>query len=390
MAMTVAGRRLPTWDTLPGISRLSEQQRRFLLRALLLAIGVRLGLLVAGYIVGYIIIGREDVSWTAVIEETWSRWDANQYEQIAEHGYGDSGEDRLLIAFFPLYPLMIRVVHFIVPSYFVAGTVVSFAASVGAGFFIQSLVAKDGGDDAEADRTVWYMSLFPTAYFFAMPYTEALFLAMVTASFVAARNGRWTWAGALGMLACLTRLQGIALIPALGIEALHQNKWRIPWHAFGLTLVPVGTAAYLAINWIVLGDPFEFMEVQREHWFHETTWPWNVVQDTYNAIRDLPPGSTRLSIYEFRAASMAFGAIVLLAGMLYIRPSYQVFGWVTLILVSSVTFQLSIPRYLLAIFPMFMVMARWGNIPSMHQVLLTGSAILMGVTYVVYATNWGF
>lgn len=392
MATTISGHESSSvWDSIPLISSLSQQQRRFLMRALVVAIGVRAGLFLAGYIVGYIIIGREGVHWADVLDETWSRWDANNYERIAEFGYRDSETDRVLIVFFPLFPLAIRIVHFFGPGYALSGEIVSFVASVGAGYFLQALIAKDGGDDAESERSLWYMSLFPTAYFFAMPYTEALFLVLVTGSFLAARNERWAWAGVLGMLACLTRLQGIALIPALGIEALHQNRWRIPWRAYALALIPAGTLIYFVLNWIVLGDPFEFMEIQRDHWFHESTWPWNTVEDTYSSIwGDFEPGPTRLSIYEFRLASMFIGAALLLGGAVYLRPSYQVFGWATMLLITSVTFQLSIPRYLLGIFPLFMVMARLGRRPSIHQAVLTSSAILMGVLYVVYATNWGF
>lgn len=390
MAITVSGRRLPTWDTLPGISRLSEQHRRFLMRALVLAIGIRIGLLLAGYIVGYIIIDRESVNWTDILTETWSRWDANNYIRIAQNGYQSEGDDRVLIVFFPLFPLAMRAVHYVVPSYWVAGSIVSFVSAVGAGFFLQALVAKDGGDDSEADRSVWYMSLFPTAYFFAMPYTEAMFLVFVTASFFAARNERWDWAGVLGMLACLTRLQGIALIPALGIEALHQNRCQIPWRAYWLALVPVGTLTYLVINWAVLGDPLEFMSIQRDHWFHEFAFPWETIDNTYDSIAGYPPGNTRLGIYEFRAAGMIVGGGLLLAGVRYLRPSYQAFGWVTMLLITSVTFQLSIPRYLLGIFPLFLVLARMGRRPAWHQALLTSSAVLMGILYVVYATNWGF
>lgn len=390
MATTFADRLSSARESFSGIS-LSQQHKRFLIRAFTVALGVRIGLFLAGYIVGYIIIGREGVNWTDILDETWSRWDANNYERIAEFGYRDTEMDRVLIVFFPLFPLAVRIVHFFGPGYFLSGAIVSFVSSVGAGFFLQALVAKDGGDDGESERTLWYMSLFPTAYFFAMPYTEALFLFLVTASFFSARNGRWVWAGALGMLACLTRLQGVVLAPALALEALHQSRWRIPWNAYGLALIPVGTLIYFALNWIVLGDPLEFMEIQREHWFHESTWPWNTIEDTYDSVwGGFPPGPTRLSIYEFRLASMFIGAVLLLGGAAYLRPSYQVFGWLTMLLIMSVTFQLSIPRYLLGIFPLFMVLGRLGKRPGLHQALFASSAVLFGVLYVVYATNWGF
>ena len=51
--------------------------------------------------------------------------DSQHYLNIAEHGYVNTGDDRLLIVFFPLYPLLVRGVHFIVQNYLVSGLIVS-------------------------------------------------------------------------------------------------------------------------------------------------------------------------------------------------------------------------------------------------------------------------
>ncbi len=372
---------------------LSEEQRRFLRRAVLLAVGIRVGLFFAAYVTGYIVAGMENASVPDVLRDMLNRWDATNYERIAEVGYKSEGHDRLFIVFFPLYPLLIRIAYYLLypfQSYFVAALFVSAVASVAAGFFIQALVATDGGDDGEAERSAWYMSLFPTAYFFVMPYTEALFLALVLASFVAARRKRWAWCGAMGMLACATRAQGIVLAPALALEALHQERLQAPKRAFWLALVPVGLLVYLGINWAVMGNPFEFMTIQREHWFHEFIWPWDGVKDTFSGIKEFQPGSYRVSILEFRAAAMVVTAGLLLGGATWLRPSYQLYGWLSLIFLVSVSFQISLPRYILGIFPLFLVMAKAGHSPSVHQTILTISAILFGVFYVLYATNWGF
>lgn len=393
MLTYVRALRLPSWQAVRRSLALSEQHRRFLVRAVLLALGVRVGLLLAAYVTGYIIAGMENASVPRVIGEMFNRWDATNYERIAEVGYKSEGHDRLFIVFFPLYPLLIRIAYYVLypfQSYFVAALFVSALASVAAGFFLQVLVAGDGGDDAEAERSAWYMSLFPTAYFLAMPYTEALFLALAVASFVAARRRRWAWSGTLGLLACATRAQGIALAPALAVEALHRERWAAPQRAFWLALVPVGLLAYLGINWTVFGDPLEFMTIQREHWYHEFIWPWEGIRDTFTGIQEMQPGSYRVSILEFRAAAMVLTAGLLLGGATWLRPSYQVYGWLSLLFLVSVSFQISLPRYVLGIFPIFQVLAKVGGSPNVHQAALTISAVLFGVFYVLYATNWGF
>lgn len=375
---------------IPFRIRLSEQQRRFLWRAVLVALGVRIGLLFAGYIVGYIVIGMEDASIRDVIRETHNRWDATNYEYLAEHGYTDEGHERLFIVFFPLYPLLVGVFYYTWFSYFVSALFVSAVAAVAAGYFIQVLVARDGGDDAEAERGLWYMSLFPTAYFMAMPYTESLFLATALGAFVAARNDRWVWAGVAGALCTATRMQGLALIPALALEALWRHRSRAPRKAYWLLLVPVGFYVYLGLNLVVFGDMFAFQDIQRTHWFHEAIWPWDGLKDTFQAIDDYPPGSTRTQIFEFRAAAVILTAGLMLGAVRWLRPSYQMYAWASLIFLLSVSFQISMPRYILGIFPIFLVLARIGANRGANQVLLMSSAVLMGSLFVVYATRFGF
>ena len=381
--------RLPTWEALISRLGLSQEQGRFLSRALLLALGVRLGLLMAGYVAGLLIIGRENTPVGDVLLEVFNRWDAPHYLRIAEVGYREEGEDRLFIVFFPLYPLAIRALHFVIPSYFVDALIVSALASVAAGYFLQALARLDG-DEEEGTRSLWYFFLFPTAYFLALPYTEALFIALVLGSFLAARNGRWGWSGSLGMLACATRIHGLALIPALAVEAFWQERWRAPVRAPWLLLVPVGFLVYLGINWIVLGDPLEFLAIQRDHWSHTAIWPWESVTDAVRHIRSDAPGFFRTSIYEFRLASIVFAAALLVSAARWLRPSYQVYAWVGLIFMMSVSFQISMPRYLLVIFPLFLILARLGRRPAVHQGLLAAFAVFMGSLFVVYATRWGF
>ena len=380
---------LPSVETLRRRLGLSEEQWRFLWRALLLALGVWVGLLLASYVIGLIIIGRENTPLRDILLEIFNRWDAPHYLRIAEVGYRDEAEDRLLIVFFPLYPLAIRVVHFVIPSYLVSGLVVSALATVAAGFLLQSLARLDG-DDEQAKRSLWYFMLFPTAYFLFLPYTEALFVALVLGSFFAARRRCWTWSGILGMLACATRMQGLALVPALAFEALWQERWRAPLRAFWLLLVPLGFASYLAINWVVLGDPLEFVEIQRDHWSHTAIWPWESLTDALRHVRADPPGPFRTTIFEFRLASIAFAAALLIGAARWLRPSYQIYAWVGMFFLMSVTFQISMPRYLLALFPLFLVMARLGRTEVVHHALLPVSAVLMGSLFVIYATRFGF
>lgn len=377
---------------LGGISlpRLGERERTYLWRSLLLALGVRLGLLlVAYYVAGRVIMQRDD-PLGEILQETLNRWDVPHYLRIAEVGYRGEGEDRLFLVFLPLYPLTVRAVHYIIPSYVWAATAVSLVAAVAAGFLLQALARLDS-DEEETGRSLWYFFLFPTAYFLVVPYTEALFLALVLASYLAARQGRWGWCGVVGMLATATRLQGLVLIPALVLEAVMREKWAAPFRAAWLLLVPLGFVSYLAINWQVLGDPFAFMEIQRTHWYHETVYPWESVWEWIRGIATNSASPSRAMTSEAPLAAFLFAGALLAASARWLRPSYQVYAWGSLLFLLSASFQISLPRYILTLFPLFLILARFGRQPAVHQGLLAASAVVMSGLFVLYAAGrWAF
>lgn len=192
------------------------------------------------------------------------------------------------------------------------------------------------------------------------------------------------------MLACMTRMQGLVLIPALAVEAFASERWRAPLRAFWLVFVPVGLLSYLALNWIVVDDPLGFVDIQRDHWGQSSVWPWEGFRNVFTGVRDSPSGSFRTSVLEFALASMVLTALLLAAGTRHLRPSYLVYGWISLFFMASLAFPISLPRYVLGIFPIFLVLAWLGRNPGVHQLILTSSAVLMGVLYTVYATRWGF
>ena len=369
------------------------ETRRFIFRATLLAIMVRIAILAAAWVTITIIVGREGEGFNNAMHEMLRRWDATQFERIADSGYPTSGDYQELIVYPPLFPYTVRALEYIIPSFLIAGLIISSIASVAAGYFIQAIVRVDGGDDDEAGRSLWYFFVFPTAYFLVMPYTEAMFMALLLGSFYCARKGNWFWAGILGGFCTASRLTGIILLPALIVEALHQKKWRpqdlsIQQIACFL-LVPIGFLFYLWLNYYLHNDFFAFIDYEEKSWFHHRIWPWESIREAWLWLK-APPGFLRTSIYEMRLVTSAIVALLLLIGARWLRPSYQVFGWLTLLALLSVSYQISLPRYVLTIFPMYLVLARLSRHPEAHQALLTLSAVTMGTLYVVYAYRWGF
>jgi hypothetical protein len=370
-------------------TRTDAADRDFLWRAVWMAVGVRVGLLLVAYVTGVLYIGRENASFLEVLHETLNRWDAPHYLHLAEVGYRAHGEDRLFLVFFPLYPAMVRLVNFAVGHLLMSALLVSFVASIAAGYCLQAMVRLDA-DDGEAVRGLWYFSLFPTAFFLAVPYSEALFMATVLASFLAARRGHWLFSGVFGLLACATRLHGLALVPALAVEAIHTERRQAAGRAWPLILVPMGFVVYLLINWVVLRDPFAWVAIQGEHWQHLPRLPWQTFLHSFERLLADPPGAYRTAVHEAVVVTTMFAVLVLVAAARWLRPSYQVYAWSSMLMLAGATFQISLPRYMLAVFPLFVALARWGRQPALHHVFLAASAVFMGGLFVMYASRWGF
>ncbi len=390
MAATAFEKRLSSLRSYVPSFSLSADERRYLVRSLLAVLSVRVAIVFAAYFIFYTFVGREGEHWRDVMKEAFIRWDGANFLLIAEHGYQAHGELQFDIVYLPVYPYTVMALNVIIHSYLITALAVSAAAALVAGVLIQRLVAVDGGDDAEASRALWYMTLFPTAYFLAMPYSEAMFLMFVLASFLAVRTEHWGWAGIMGAFATATRIQGLAILPGLAVEALVRHGTKAPFKSYGLALAPLGFVVYLAINWIVTGDPLRFVEIERDHWSQHQIWPWEFLRDTIDSVRLLKPGFNRAAIYELRLVFVVGAATLMLLGSRRLPLSYQAMGWATIVMMMMSSWQLSMPRYMLSVFPLFLVMASYGRNPLVHQVIMSTMPFLMGIFYVMFATRFGF
>lgn len=355
---------------------------RILVRLLLIAVGIRVGL----EIVGLVATGTD-----AGALGFWARWDAPHYLRIAEVGYRMSGEDRLFIVFFPGFPLAVGLIGLVVRNLIASGLLVSLGASVGAGWYLYRLVRLDAPHH-EAWRAVLLLFLFPTGYFLAAPYSEALFLLGIVGSLYAARRRRWGWAGAAGALATLTRLTGVAVLPALLWEAWRANRRDAEplGRILPLAAAPLGLVAYLAVNLRVHGDALAFLDIQRAHWHQRPLPPWRSVVDAITGIAEGASGDF-LFIFVGRIAAALFAVVLLAVGWRRLRAGDHVYAWANLLLVLSASWLISLPRYLLAIYPLFVVLARLTRIrPALWGMLGAGAAAQTALFWRYAQGMWTF
>ncbi len=359
--------------------------RQVFSRILLLAVGIRLLL----FLLGTIAVSRSGSGRYGLA--FWSNWDANNFLRVAEVGYPSSGHDALFIVYLPGYPFAVRVVAFVFQNLILSGLIVSFAASVGAAWFLYKLVRLERDDD-EAWRAVLWLFAFPTAYFLTLPYSESLYLFGSVAALYAARTNRWVRAAGAGVLATATRLQALPLVPALAIEAFRRNDRQSRVRAlFWAGMAAGGIAIYLAINWIVHDDPFQFFKTQAEHWANHGAAPWVPLNDGLRAVLSGGLEGDFVLIYWGRLVGTAVTVTLLVAGVRRLSLSESAFGWISLILILSSSWLISMPRYLIGIFPLFIVAAHHTRSDRVLWPLLVTSTGLQCYYFWHYATgHWTF
>lgn len=287
---------------------------------------------------------------------SWANFDGVRYLAIAQRGYISEG------AFFPLYPLLIKLVSFWSSNIYVlywAGLIISNISFVLGLLFFYKLLLVDYSDRVSR-FTIIALLVFPTAFFFGVVYSESMFFLLLILSFYYARSNKWIVATIFAFLLCATRLVGIFIIPALVVEYWLQKKdLRRVW----LLVIPALSAIIYAIyNYFKWGDWLFFLHAHGQLGNSRSTdriilFPQTVYR-YLKILADLP-----VSQYEWWIALLEATMFVLVFWLLILawknkmRLSYLTFAWLAFLLPAlSGTFS-GLPRYVLLAFPIFVVLA---------------------------------
>ncbi|MEA2148319.1 MAG: hypothetical protein QOD69_149 [Solirubrobacteraceae bacterium] len=348
-----------------------------------------------------------------VLAAPLGRWDSVWYLAIAGDGYGDG----VRAAFFPLYPLLVRIAGAPLGSALVGGALASTALLGAALVVLHRLVALDH-DRAVARNAVLVTALFPMSFFFSAVYSESLFLALSVGAVYAARLDRWAWAGILGALAAGTRSAGVVLLVPLVLIYLWGTgpprlRPRRPLRAdvLWLALVPLGLAAYcafLALEGLDAFAPFHAQEI----WFRSFAGPFGGVWDgavaAWDGARQLLSGS-REPVYFAPAGGDPFlvarhnidlfvwlvlGAAAVAGALRRLPAAYGAYLVAALALPLSYPVGpqplMSLPRFLAVLFPLAIWLALWMTGRAWRERLVVGafSAGLAVYTGIFATWHW--
>jgi Gpi18-like mannosyltransferase len=332
---------------------------------------------------------------------SWNQWDAYNYIHIAQFGYQNVNDT----AFFPLFPLLIDGISYLFghQGFAAIGVVLSNLALLGV-LLVLYQIATDMLGEQVGRRTLLYLCIFPTAFFFFAAYNESLFLLLTASSFLALRRQKWWLAGLLGFFAALTRTAGLLLvIPFLyelwisrqtPIQYAHHILSRIRLILLKLlpiALIPTGTLLYCIYCWIAFNDPFAFAAVQ-DHWGRQTTWPWVGIWDAFQELFTIQPFGSFYEVHILLDLTAITGFIVLAAlGWRRLRTSYSL--WIGLLLLFTLLTPssrqpdtlISAERFALELFPGFITLAALGiRHPRLHQVLMLAFPFLQAVLALLF------
>jgi hypothetical protein len=329
----------------------------------------------------------------------WQRFDSIWYTRIAMQGYAQGDGTTV---FFPLYPILTRLVGKVLwGNYLLGGIVVSNVAYFLTLIALYKLTQLEF-DSQIATRAVVYLSVFPTAFFFLGVYTESLFLLFAVAAFYYARKGHWLAASIAGLLAALTKQLGVLLLLPLLYEYLAEREFAVRSvrrDVLLLALIPIGTLAFLLFRYAYIGEP-QLVETYRVRWAVNVSWPWSNITDSLAAIFNtgrfpaLNPEDTllrrifynsfdltcvglflSLAIVSFRRLRLSYGlymiSVLFVALMQNFRPPYPI---------------AALPRYVLVLFPGFMVLGTMVKNKTLHWAVVAFSTMLLALFTAMFAT----
>ncbi|MFH0864224.1 MAG: mannosyltransferase family protein [Candidatus Gottesmanbacteria bacterium] len=284
----------------------------------------------------------------------WANMDGVHYLSIAQNGYFQFEQ-----AFFPLYPLLIRLISKISSlDNIISGLMISHISTLLGIIIFYKFIEKQFSANLAKQAIVIFL-IFPGSFFLVSVYTEGLFFFLIIASIYFTNQKKWFLASIFAGLASATRLAGIFLLPVMLYIWLKDNKKS--WQQIPIILLSSsGLLFYLYYLWKIYNDPLLFFHVQPA--FGANRSGESIIILPQVLFRYIKIFVTASFSYDYLIAGLEFGfflsAIILLIRCIHKIPiSYQIFAWLSL-LVPTLTGSLSsMPRYLLTIFPLFICLA---------------------------------
>ena len=223
-----------------------------------------------GWLLGWWGLGRAVTLATAFALKptvwTLDRWDGRWYRMVARGGYLLVPGRQSDPAFFPLYPIVLRLVHGAGVRWGLVGPLISNLALL-PGLALFYALTRELFSEPVARRATIYLAIFPLGYVFSMAYPESIELVLFAAAPLAALRGRWWTAAACAGAAALARPEGLFLaLPLAGIAWSQRRRLSTSRRGAALAAVLAPAAALVSYSLYlasVVHDPLAWSEAER-------------------------------------------------------------------------------------------------------------------------------
>ncbi len=320
--------------------------------------------------------------------DSWARWDSGWYRIVAERGYADRTWGTNVLAFFPLFPYATRALASLIGNHWVAGLIVSNVSLLLALFFLARIAARYLDHDG-VKRSLFYLLIYPSAFFLSAYYSEGIFLLVTVVAFHEYLAGRYLLCGIFGGLAALGRPTGIALFPAFAMDYLWKLRTRsspLTARILGLGLIPGGLGLFMLLLYVQADDPLAFVKAHgswgrsfaspaQALWAALTRIDWSLPRDHVNAVTALDAVTGLLFLLlPLRLLKRYDVALPIYAILLILMP------------LSTGSLK-SMLRLECISFPAFFALAELGERRDVDRVIVFVSAIFLGLLNIRFA-NW--
>lgn len=305
----------------------------------------------------------------------WANFDGEHYLSIAIFGY-----KALQQAFFPVYPMLVS--FFARPDPFnllqslinstLTGLIITNVSFVLALIFLWELIKIDFSKKI-AYLTIILMLIFPASFYFGAMYNESLFLLLSVLSFYCARKGKWCLAGISGMVASVTRVFGILLLPALLLEVWQQRADLSK--SFWIFLIPLGLGVYMLYLNVTVGDPLAFYHYQKLIGAQHQSGIITLPQVYFRYIKMIATTNINNPIFQTIVLELITGLLFLILPVYgyfkKIRFSYLIYAMLSFLAPTIQGSFSSTPRYVIVLFPAFLAAALLiSRLPTLFRLVI--------------------
>lgn len=331
-----------------------------------------------GYMGSQVAINEPHLIWEL------ANMDGRHFIWIARDGYAGSN-----FAYFPLFPLLIGLLHRLTQlSFIYSALLISILSTLGSIYLLKKISMFEKHVN-HAEVLLLFLFL-PFSFVLHTTYADALFLFLTLASLYLARKKNWPAAGVFAGFAALTRLSGLALFPALIFEWRQQNKNFTLKALIAPVLNFLGFFVYTVFLQINFGN-WRLFQTSMSAWKQEKFV--TLIQVVFRYLKIFDTVSPHLLVFWVAVMEfISFFLYIAIGIYVYknIRKSYGVFMIVLLMLVTFTGTFAGTPRYLVHLFPAYIGIAHWLNKHPRWRFVYYPISIILGIVLVALFTQGHF